>query len=136
MRPRNESRRAAIDAARSTLARTANRGAIVSAFVEWWRRPALGNLDDSETENARPPTEQLAARLRELGREDLAVFASGPWLQQGPPDAILWQFATLLGESLGGPFVDALRAGNWRDPHFFGLDCILRLIVIGVSTAT
>lgn len=124
MRPRNESLRAAINDARAALARTANREAIVQAVAEWWRDPSHENRDALGPGNARPSVEQLVARLRELGREDLAAFAGGPWPKQGPTDPAQWQFATLLGGSFVGAFVSALRAGNWRDPHFFGLDAL------------
>lgn len=124
MSPRNESRRAAIDGARATLASAANREAIVEAFAEWWRHPGHENRDDLGASNSRPSMERLVARLRELGREDLATFAGGSWLNQGPLDPIVWQFAALLGESSVGPLVNALKVGKWREPHFFGLDAL------------
>jgi hypothetical protein len=121
---RNESRRAAIDDARAALAQAANGEAIVEAFAEWWCHPGHEKRDGLGASNSRPSTEQLGVRLRELGREDLALIAGGPWLKQGPTDPALWQFATVLGESLVGPFVNALRVDNWREPDFFGFDVL------------
>jgi hypothetical protein len=124
VRLRDERHRTAIDDARAALARAANREAIVQLFVEWWRHPGHKNPDDLGASNSRPSVEHLVARLGEFGCEDLAAFAGGPWMKQTPPDAALWQFATLLGESFVGPFVTALRVGNWREPQFFGLDSL------------
>jgi hypothetical protein len=122
MKPKNESRQAAIAGARVMLAQASNRDAIIAAFVEWWRHPGHSNQGELGDSNSRPSTQHLVARLRELGREDLAAFAEGPWLKQGLLDPILWQFAILAGESFVEPFADALKAGNWREPRFFGLD--------------
>lgn len=124
VKPRNESRQTAIAGARTTLAQAPNRDAIVAAFVEWWRHPSHTNPEGLDDSNSRPSTEYLAARLREPEREDLAAFAEGPWLKQGPLDPTLWQFAILAGESFVEPFAEALKAGNWREPRFFGLDAM------------
>ncbi len=123
MRPRDERRRVALSTAREALAQAANREALFEAFAGWWRHPGHTHRDpDGGT--PRPSTESLGARLRELGREDLATFASGPWLKQGPIDPVFWQFTILSGESFAKPFADVLKTGGWREPNFYGLDAI------------
>jgi hypothetical protein len=123
MRPRDEARRVALGTARELLAQAPNRKALFEAFAEWWRHPGHTHRHpDGGT--PRPSIESLVARLRELGREDLATFASGPWLKQGPLNQVLWQFTILAGESFAQPFVEALKAGNWREPNFYGLDAM------------
>jgi hypothetical protein len=122
MRSGDETRRVAISDARKALAESPNREEVLEAFAEWWRHPAHEHSDLSGVGVPRPSTEHLVARLRELGREDLATLAAGPWLKQGPVDPILWQFATIVGESFAKPFAETLKSGNWLEPGFFGLD--------------
>jgi hypothetical protein len=123
MIPRDEKLRVALSTARELLAQAANGKALFEAFAEWWRHPAHTHRHpDGGT--PRPSTESLVARLRELGREDLATFASGPWLKQGPIDPVQWQFTIVAGESFAQPFAEALQAGSWREPNFYGLDAI------------
>jgi hypothetical protein len=111
-----------MSSARKTLAQAPYREAVFEAFTEWWRHSAHKHSDRSGAGTPRPATEHLVARLLELGREDLATFAGGPWLKQGSVDPILWQFATLVGESFAKPFAETLKSGDWREPSFFGLD--------------
>jgi hypothetical protein len=121
VRPGNEGHAAAINDARAALSQTDAKEAILAAFTEWWRHPNNEASDNAEGGISRPPTEQLAERLSAVGRDDLAAFALGPWIKQGPLDPTTWQFAIILGESFVKAFVAALLAGNWRATNFFGL---------------
>ena len=121
MRPRDQKRHVALSTAREVLAQAPTGKALFEAFEEWWRRPEHTH-SDPDGGTPRPSTESLVARLRELGRDDLAAFASGPWLKQGPLDPVLWQFAILAGQSFAKPFADTLKSGSWREPNFYGLD--------------
>jgi hypothetical protein len=132
MRPRDDMRRVALGNARELLAQAPNGKALFEAFAQWWRHPGHTHRHPDGGTPC-PSTESLVGRLRELGREDLATFASGPWLKQGPVDPVLWQFAIVAGESFAQPFVEALKAGSWREPNFYGLDAIGALDAFDVA---
>lgn len=124
MRLQDENRRLAMSTASDALARTPNREALFEAFAEWWCQSDHEHADRTGASAPRPSTERLVARLRQLGRKDLAQFADGPWLNQGPLDPILLQFSILVGKSFARPFVEALKSDSWREPHFYGLDAM------------
>jgi hypothetical protein len=113
-----------IDDARTALSRAENREVILAAFTEWWRESGRVVRDESGGGDFRPTVEQLAQRLHEIGRADLATVAVGPWTKQGPVEQITCQFAILLGESVVGPFVETLKEDDCYSPNFFGLDAL------------